>query len=235
MNNAIRSVAGMCLAMAAFLAIPTISSSQTIRVGILYLMDPTTGRSVSLNVGASTAAQTVALPPTLPSVGHGVRATAVAGSDVTTAWESVGTGGGGGGGGGSSSEINSTTSSVNLASTNQAILTVTLDANVTYRVQGLLVALTGNNATDMILSWATLPAGATSTNLIVNTVSGASSTTTNTDETTILCPNNNTSYPVVISGAIIMGGTSGTVTLQARKTGAGASVINAGGFLSFIP
>lgn len=226
MNRALITVA-FVLVIASLGASAQLASLRITRLG---LVNVTNSQSAQFVAGTNTVQQNVSLPPTMPSVGQSIKATAIAGPSVTTAWASMASGSGSGSGAGVIVAINAVNS---IPASYDDIFSGTLEANTAYVLNGRFTLATGNSGPpNLDLQWV-LPSGATVVTTIVNASTGDIYTTM---PTSVVLLNTNTTYTIVLTGVLTMGGTAGPAKLQGQKNGGGAAPgVGVGSYISFIP
>ncbi len=189
----------------------------------LRLVEPAGTEYTSFRAQAQTANIVYTLPASLPTVGQVLEASAVSGSDVTTAWVTPS-----GGGGGSSQTVVRNTANVGTADeTNYTAVTdlnITLDANTNYTLDGLFITdnSNGNHNQDFRI---VLPSG-TATITITSLDQSNNSEAIQVDQASPVdftdIEGDNSQLIYRISGVIYVGGTGGTLEFQIRRNADGS-------------
>ncbi|HLP28352.1 MAG TPA: hypothetical protein VK147_06900 [Candidatus Didemnitutus sp.] len=203
-----------------------LSGSNAIATGQgteLRLVEPAGTEYTSFRAQAQTANIVYTLPASLPTVGQVLEASAVSGSDVTTAWV---TPSGGGGGGNSHTIVRSTANVGSADETNYTTISdmnVTLDANTNYVIDGMFITdnSSGNHNMDVQIVY---PSG-TATIVVTRVDSDQNSEDFEIDQASpvsfVDLSTDNNQRLFRINGVIYVGGTGGTLEFQFRRNADG--------------
>lgn len=224
------SVALICTFIVSSLAL----TGQTQLIDDAILIDKTTGYGVMLSKpSALSSGQTLIFPTAAGAVGQVLSITSVSGTEVTLGWTSVSSGS-------ATTSKRITTDNTFTPASNTEVFSIAADANRAYRITGVIRAnRVGNTGSDNLVIKV---AGPTNTSFVslalrcfncaANTTGvpsyGSSSSTSYTSGAVDPAGNgtaNYTAYAYGIDGVVVVGSTSGNVTVTADDGGAGTNNI----------